>query len=432
LATQNSKIPRLWPFKNIYFGWGVVAASVMVSMAQVPMYGPVLLLFVKPIGDDLGWSRGEISVAFAVGSLFGSGASAIVGSQLDRYGARVAIIIAGMVITGALMGLAVMQEPWHFWVLFGMGRTAALAGISLGTSVAAANWFVRKRGRAISFLGIGLRGGQALFPLFIAPIIFAFSWRHAYMTLAAIAFMFIVIPAWLFIRRRPEDMGLLPDGDEPSEATAASLGAEAGSSVIEEASWTLAEARRTRSFWLLVLAMSLVFFAQTGTNLHAVANFQDRGVAGAFAGLFVFLFAGAAAISAYGWGVLMDRYHIRWMTLAATLSFVAAMTTIVFADTMTLAVIFALLFGLGAGGWTASLTLLFSNYFGRAHLGSIRGFAQVLAAPLGAAGPISAGYIQTYTGSYRISFEIFLGTMVVVAIALLLAVPPKKPVSVTT
>ena len=154
-------VPLLWPFKRSFYGWGIVSTSVLVSFAQVPMYGPVLSVFVSPLHDDMGWSFGEISVAFTVGSLFGAVVSALVGGQLDRYGARAAIVVSGMVITGTLIGLAMMQEVWQFWALFGLGRTAALAGINLGTSVAVANWFVRKRGRAISLLGVGMRTGQA-------------------------------------------------------------------------------------------------------------------------------------------------------------------------------------------------------------------------------------------------------------------------------
>ena len=149
--TPHPGVPRLWPFKRGYYGWGIVATSVLVSFAQVPMYGPVLSVFVKPIGDDTGWSRGDISLAFTIGSLMGSVASSIVGHYIDRYGARVSVVIAGLVITGVLIGLAMMQEVWQFWILFGTGRTAALAGINMGTSVAVANWFIRKRGRAVSF-----------------------------------------------------------------------------------------------------------------------------------------------------------------------------------------------------------------------------------------------------------------------------------------
>jgi MFS family permease len=424
------RIPSLWPFKKVYYGWGIVTTSVLVSFAQVPMYGPVLSVFVKPIGDDTGWSRGEISVAFMVGSLFGSIVSGIVGGWIDRYGARMSVVAAGMIVTGALIGLALMQEVWQFWILFGVGRTAALAGINLGTTVAVANWFVRKRGRATSFVGIGLRSGQALFPLFITPIIILLSWRYAYAFLAIIAFTLIVAPAWIFLRRRPEDMGLLPDGDPPGDGAADGPSATGGSTAPrrrDEVSWTLAQARRTPAFWLLIVALMTVVFGQTAVNLHAVASFQDRGVADAFAAVFVFVFAGVAAVSAYPWGALMDRIHVRWATILATLFFVAAIATIIVADNVPLALLFAVLFGLGAGGWTVAQTVIFADYFGRGHLGSIRGLALAVAGPVGASGPVVAGYLQTYSGSYTLSFQIFLASMVVVVLALLLAVPPKHP-----
>ena len=423
---RTQSIPALWPFKRIFYGWGIVGVSVLVSFAQVPMYGPVLSVFVNPIHQDMGWSHFEISAAFTAGSLFGSLLSSIVGGQLDRYGARAAVVVAGMIVTGALVGLAVMQEVWQFWGLFGVGRTAALVGINLGTSVAVGNWFVRKRGRAISFLGIGLRSGQALMPLvLITPIIIAYSWRHAYMVLAVVTFVLIVVPAWLFIRRRPEDFGLLPDGDAPDVAPTATGDSRPVVQDVEE-SFTLQEARKTMAFWLITIAVMMVVFAQTSVNLHAVASVIDRGVSESLSGAFVFIIMGTAALSAYGWGALMDRVHVRWVTAVATIFSGAAMVVIIFADNLPLAVTFAVLFGLGTGGWTLAQTLLFANYFGRRHLGAIRGLSQVLSGPLGAAGPFLAGGIRTYTGSYELSFIIFFAALVVVFLALVLARPPRR------
>ena len=419
-------IPALWPFKRIFYGWGIVGVSVLVSFAQVPMYGPVLSVFVNPIHQDMGWSHFEISAAFTAGSLFGSLLSSIVGGQLDRYGARAAVVVAGMIVTGALVGLALMQEVWQFWGLFGVGRTAALVGINLGTSVAVGNWFVRKRGRAISFLGIGLRSGQALMPVvLITPIIIAYSWRHAYMVLAVVTFVLIVVPAWLFIRRRPEDFGLLPDGDAPDVAPTATGDSRPVVQDVEE-SFTLQEARKTMAFWLITIAVMMVVFAQTSVNLHAVASVIDRGVSESLSGAFVFIIMGTAALSAYGWGALMDRIHVRWVTAVATIFSGAAMVVIIFADNLPLAITFAVLFGLGTGGWTLAQTLLFANYFGRRHLGAIRGLSQVLSGPLGAAGPFLAGGIRTYTGSYELSFIIFFVALVVVFLALVLARPPRR------
>ena len=423
---RTRSIPALWPFKRIFYGWGIVGVSVLVSFAQVPMYGPVLSVFVNPIHEDMGWTHLEISAAFTAGSLFGSLLSSIVGGQLDRYGARAAVVVAGMIVTGALVGLAVMQEVWQFWGLFGVGRTAALVGINLGTSVAVGNWFVRKRGRAVSFLGIGLRSGQALMPLvLITPIIVAYSWRHAYMALAVVTFVLIVVPAWLFIRRRPEDFGLLPDGDAPDVAPTATGDSRTVVQDVEE-SFTLQEARKTMAFWLITIAVMMVVFAQTSVNLHAVASVIDRGVSESLSGAFVFIIMGTAALSAYGWGALMDRIHVRWVTAVATIFSGAAMVVIIFADNLSLAVTFAVLFGLGTGGWTLAQTLLFANYFGRRHLGAIRGLSQVLSGPLGAAGPFLAGGIRTYTGSYELSFIIFFVALVVVFLALVLARPPRR------
>ncbi|MCH7607020.1 MAG: MFS transporter [Chloroflexi bacterium] len=430
--TIAAAIPRLWPFKRAFYGWAVVAASSAAVFSQVPMYGPVISVFVKPIGDELGWSRGEIALAFTTGTLVGLALSGLVGKQLDRYGARAAVVVAGMIVAGVLVGLAFMQEVWQFWLLFGSGRAAALAGINLGTSVAVVNWFVRRRGRAVGFLSMSLRGGQALFPLLIVAIIAGYSWRHAFGVLAVISLVFVVTPAWLFLRRRPEDMGLLPDGDPPPperapDGPAAAAGRRAPSRARpDEVSWTLAEARRTRAFWLLVVATMSVVFAQTAVNLHAVASFQDRGIADAFAGIFVFVYAGTAAVSSVPFGMLADRIHIRWVLVLGTLFFCASIAVLIAADSVPAALLFAVLYGLGAGGWTIGYSLLFANYFGRGHVGAVRGFSQVVSSPVGAVGPLLAGYLHGVTGDYTLSFQIMLGSFAVVLVALLLAKPPRQ------
>ncbi len=426
---QHQALPRLWPFKNVFYGWAVVGTSALVSFAQVPMYGPVLSVFVTPIEQELGWARWETSVAFALGSLGGSVFSSIIGGQLDRYGARTAVVVAGMIITGVLLGLAVMTEPWHFWGLFGLGRTAALAGVNLGVTVALGNWFIRKRGRAVSFMSIGLRAGQAMVPLIIAtPIILAYSWRHAYLALAVMTFVFIALPAWLFIRRRPEDFGLLPDGVRREEAAGRATGAST-QDADGEVSFTLAEAKRTASFWLLTLATMTVFFAQTAVNVHAVPSVEDRGVSQAFSGAFVFIIMGTAALSAYGWGALMDKVHVRWGTALATVLSAIAMVLLLFADNIPMAIVFGVVFGLGTGGWTIAQTVIFANYYGRRHLGAIRGLSQLLAGPVSATGAILAGLIKDLTESYELAFLIFFVALVVVLLAVLLAKPPRKPVT---
>ena len=144
-------------------------------------------------------------------------------------------------------------------------------------------------------------------------------------------------------------------------------------------------------------------------------------------GVFVFIFAGTAALSAFGWGALMDRFHVRWVSMVATSLTASSLLVLIFADSMPMAFLFSVLFGLGIGGWTVGQVVLFANYFGRAHAGAIRGFGQLAAGPVGAAGPLLAGYLYDSTGDYTVPFKIFFASLGLVMVALLLARPPGAP-----
>ena len=277
-GSSESSPPRLlWPFKQLYYGWGIAATTLLISFASAPMYGAVLSIWVKPIGDDMGWSRTEIAFAFTVGSFVGSMLTSAMGPILDRHGARTVTVVAGVIIASMLVGLALMQAPWQMWIFFGAGRGAAIAGIQFGSTVALANWFVHKRGRASAYAGFGLRFGQAVMPLMVLPIILTLGWRSAYGALAVSTLLLAAVPAFLFMRRRPEDYGLHPDGAEaaPQQAPGGTLSAR---DAVEQAQWTVRQAFRTPALWMVVVVLSTFGFDQTAVNLHAVASFQERGV----------------------------------------------------------------------------------------------------------------------------------------------------------
>ena len=423
-----SATPWAWPFKKVYYGWGIVGAAMVATFASAPMFGPVLGVFVKPMGDDLGWSRATIALAFTIGTLAGTLLSAAVGAYLDRHGARGIMIISGMVVAGCLLGMALMTEPWHHWVAFGGGRAIAIAGTQFGTTIAVANWFIRRRGRAMGFAGAGLRIGQAVLPMMLYAIIATWTWRHGFVALAALALVFIVVPSAVYIRRRPEDMGLYPDGIPPE---AAPVGGGGGSQAnarrgIEE-SWTLREAIRTRALWLVVLATGGTLFVNGSVNLHAVANFQDRGIHPALAVSITAIFAATSVVATFGFGFLTERIHVRYGAMAASLLYLAAMVVIINAETYPMAVFFAIVFGAANGGWTTGERLLLANYFGRRHLGSIRGFAAPLRGLVSPFGAVIAGLVRDNTGSYNQAFLMFAVMSLVVFMAMLLAPPPRKP-----
>ena len=278
-------------------------------------------VFVRPMQDELGWSATSISIGFALGSGLGGISSVWVGRILDRHGARGVTVAAGMILVGCMVGLAAMTQVWHFWGFFGLARGTAAAGAQLGTMVALASWFVRKRGRVVGLLGVGQRTGQLLMPLPIVAIMTWLGWREAWLALAGFAFLALVLPSAAYMRRRPEDYGMLPDGQQPTgQAPTGEASEEAG-----EELWSLAEAKRTVTLWALIVAQAAVVLAVNATNLHINANLQDKGLSQFSAAMAVTIYLTVAALSVFGWGLLMERVHTRYLALTSVLFYLTAM-----------------------------------------------------------------------------------------------------------
>ena len=422
MATQQPRISRFWPFPRVYYGWAIMTASMLNAAASVPMQGPILGVFVRPMQDELGWSALSISIGFALGSGVGGISSVWVGRVLDRRGARGVTVAAGMILVGCMVGLAAMTQVWHFWGLFGVARGTAAAGAQLGTMVALASWFVRKRGRVVGLLGVGQRAGQTIMPLPIVAIMAWLGWREAWLALAGFAFLALVLPSAAYMRRRPEDYGLLPDGQQPrQEIRIGELSEEAG-----EELWSWGEAKRTVTLWALIVGQASVVLAVNATNLHITSHLQDKGLSLELAATAVTIYLAVAMLSVFGWGMLMERVHTRYLALIAVTLYFTAMVLAIAVTSFPTAVMFSLVFGSALGVWTVVSRMMFANYFGRKSFGTIRGFAAPIMAGVSMAGPIFAGRVWDVTGSYNLSFTIFAGVFAVALVAFALAKPVTK------
>jgi MFS family permease len=352
-----------------------------------------------------------------IGSIVGALSSAIVGWLVDRYGARLVVVIAGVLITVSLLGLSTIQEPWQFWVLFGLGRGAAISGVGIGTTVAVGKWFYRRRARMLAIKGIGHRTGQVVFPVFILAIMSVADWRMAFAASAGVAALLITLPAFLYLRKQPEDMGLMPDGATQSEGL---------HELDPEVSWTLQEARRTRAFWLIVVFTVSTPFVLGATNLHLVANFQDRGLSDVLAVSVLSVFAAVSALSMLPVGLLLEHMHVRHGAMLMTILLMASMLLISVADSYAEALLFAVLFGVTTSMRGIIETLLIANYFGRRSLGTIRGFARMWTV-ISTIGPVFGGFTRDITGTYTLTFLVFAAVAGLMFLTMLFATQPVKP-----
>lgn len=362
-VSPTQRIPKYWPFKNVYYGWAIVWASTLAAFGMAPMFGPVLGVFFTSIEEELGWSRWMISAAFTIGSATGSIFQMLTGRLLDRYGSRMVIVVAGITIAIAMVALSQMQEPWQFWLAFGLGRGSALAGIQVGTGVALSNWFIRKRGRTIAIRGVGQRAGQSIMPLAVFAIMTVAGWRGAFLSLAGVSAVLIVLPAFLYLRRRPEDMGLTLENMSREELDALQKGGNGRtfgrfSRQVKDVSFTLNEAKRTRAFWLLLLFVVVERFALGSINLHMVANFEDKGLSLGLAALTLSVFATVAALTGLPWGFVFEHLHVRIGGMLMSGLMLIACLVLLIADNVWLAMTFAVLFGLATGAGNIIESLL--------------------------------------------------------------------------
>jgi cyanate permease len=241
--------------------------------------------------------------------------------------------------------------------------------------------------------------------------------------LGAVTLIVGLLPAWLFLARRPEDLGLLPDGARPAAATAETSGAAA---TVMEARFSREQAVRTPAFWLLMLYTALVYPVQAGVGLHQAPHLIERGIAPTSAALIVGAFSLMSGVAAMACGFLPRRLQIRY-PLAITGGMLALGALIMAGVTSPAAGYLAAgLFGFGIGGVLTLLPIAWADYFGRANFGAIRGFAlstQVLAQ---ATGPLLSGALRDLTGDYQLALQSFAGLAVLSVASALAARPPRK------
>jgi len=283
----------------------------------------------------------------------------------------------------------------------------------------------------MGFPALGIRAGQGLLPLVAQALITGFGWRNAWMGIGLMVWAIGVIPAALFVRRRPEDVGLLPDGDTKASLAARDAAVQAGTAVAskEEPSWTLRQAIRTRALWMITLASAQFALGIGAINLYLISFLTDAGIPAEIAVTTFTVQAVAGSFGGLFWGWLSERWSIRWCMAAAF--FLEALATLILLSPpdITTAVLFGIAFGFNFGGLQTFTTVVFSDYFGRRSAGAINGFVQPPQLLCNAAGPLVAGVIYDASGSYTPAFMLLVGSYLLGMLWMALATPPRAPVA---
>jgi len=421
-----------------FYGWIIVGVSFLIGFTESSVFQNILSIFMKPMVDEFGWSRAAVTGAIAFGSLSGGLLSLAVGPILDRYGPRMVTFWGILLLSLGLGAMMFATRIWQLYLFFGIGRMVAIGVLSLSVSVSIANWFVRLRGRAMGITKIGDRLGSALLPLMVQFMILALGWRMAWGALGAVVFLMSGIPALLFLRHRPEDMGLWPDGASPVSDKGGTihpadrLDASDGDS---EPVWTRAQATRTKAFWVLIVLNSLIPFAQAGINFHIYPFLTDQGFSATTAVWILTTFAVSGMAGSAAWGILTERFPIQRLLTANVIGngliFLLLYWAVQFRfdGALGTATIFLLaaLHGIFHGGRNPMIPVIWANFFGRRSLGSIYSIGNPFYFTANAIGPVFAGLFFDLFGNYSFPFYFFVIIFLISGIITLRMQPPKRP-----
>ncbi len=405
--------PRV-PF---YYGWVVLACLCFAGFARQGPSVATLSIFIEPLTREFGWSRTAVSGAVSLGGLLAALVTPLIGPLLDRRGSRLVLCLAVLVNGAALLLLSLTPSLLVFYLLFCIARMNWAGPFDIGIYGALTNWFVARRAFAASIATLAQMAGLVAMPLVAQFAIVHDGWRAGWLALGVVTLLAGFVPAWLFLARRPEDLGLRPDG-------AAALHASSSADPAEPA-FSRAQALRTPAFWLLMLYTVLVYPVQAGVSLHQAPHLVERGIDSTTAALIVSCFSFMSGVAALGCGFLPRRLPIRFpLALVGILLALGAFLMIeVHAPPRGYAA--AALFGLGIGGMLTLLPIAWGDYFGRANFGAIRGLALSAQVIAQACGPLLSGALRDLTGDYAVSLYCFAGLAVLSVAAALVARKPR-------
>jgi MFS family permease len=415
--------PMRLPF---FYGWIIVAVTFVTMAIGVNARTTFSLLF-PPIIDEFGWERGVTAGAFSFGFLASGAASPLIGRMMDRFGPRAVMELGIALMGGGLLLAPLTTQPWHLYLTLGVmvGVGSVCLGYS-GQSLFLPNWFNRRRGLALglAFTGVGI-GSITLLP-WAQHMIEQTGWRTA-CTAIGILVLVVLAPINLLLRKRPEDIGLRPDGD-----AAPSPSAKPVSYIVDPdwagIDWTLRRAVRTARFWWLALGYFGALYIWYAVQVHQTKYLLDIGFS---PGVAVWALGVVSLLGIPGQlvlGHLSDRLGREWIWTTSCVGFAICFAALIaLAHVPSLMLIYVVVLAQGALGYglTSILGAVVFEIFQGKQYGGIFGSVMLAGLAGGAAGPWITGLLHDLSGNYVIAFAIGIGVSGLSAAAIWMASPRK-------
>lgn len=390
-----------------FYGWWIVGGAILSLFASMAVGQATVGVFMRPVIDELGWQVWQFTLGSSLAVGMGAISGIFAGSIVDSRGPRPLLLLGAVVSAVCLYFLGRQSALWIFlslYVVAGLVGWTLFGPLVINSTVN--KWFIRERGWALAAGSIGISLGGLIAPVTMTAIVDGFGWRTGYAVLAGFCLV-VVIPVAFIMRRTPEDHGLFPDGDvSPHLGThGPSVGEQ--SAPTEKPSLTRQQAIHTKSFWLLVLGFGVIQMALMSVLIHAIPFATEAGFTRSVAALGLAVNGLGNLSSKVVWGYGLQKVPPRRLVIAVnamSCTGVAAMLVAAKTGNLPLLLMGFFFYGFGFGGTIPLSEYIWARYFGRLHIGAIRGVSYP-ATVLGAAtGPVLIGVWFDFAQIYQPAF----------------------------
>ncbi|WP_181350160.1 MFS transporter [Thalassobacillus sp. CUG 92003] len=414
----NHKAPVNPPF---YYGWVIVFIGAMGIFFSGPGQTYSISIFIDYYIDDFGFSRSTVSGIYSAATLCAGLSLFLVGRLVDRFGQRTMMVSIGLLLAIATFWNALLMGPIMMFLGFFMLRLFGQGSMTLVPNTLIPQWFIAKRGRALSILAVGGFASSAAFPPLNTWMIDSFGWRMTWSVWGVMLLVVFVPLAFWLVRNQPKHIGEVPDGTPKATREGSKLNPNVD---INEKSWTLKEAMRTRAFWLILFCVSVPALVNTAITFHIVSIMDGKGLGEGVAATVLTLMAVVGFPITFAVGYLVDRVQVHYVLAVTFFGHVLTLFLVFITQSVFMALVFGVVWGVINGFERIVLNIVWPNYFGREHLGSIKGLAQTVMVIGSALGPLPFGIFYDWLGSYQ---EIILLTILFPITAAIFALLSPQP-----
>lgn len=379
-----------------YYGWVIVFIAALSHFFSGPGQTFSNAIFIDAYIEEFGWSRSTVSAIYSAATLLAGLLLFVVGRFVDRLGSRLMAVVVSLLLGMSAVYNGFVFNAWMLFFGFFLVRLFGQGSMTLIPNALVPQWFIERRGRALSIAAIGGMTGSALLPIINVWLLDAFGWRASWQILGMSVILLYTPVAWLLIRNRPEEMGLVPDGVQKSPVPSGKMRASR-----PEEDWTFQEAKATRSFWLLLFVVMIPALVNTGITFHMVSIFSMNGLGPTTAATVLSLMALVSFPVTFLAGYLVDRFPVQWMLMFAFFGQFLVICLLMWVDSVGVAIGFGVLWGTMSAFERISLNMVWPTYFGRLHLGRITGISMSAMVVGSALGPLPFGIFFDWFGGYQ-------------------------------